>query len=105
MVGCPPCTMFSRLQELNQFIYRNNEVLMEKFQLGMEQSKRYVRFCTQVYEHQRKHGPFFLHKHPWLATSWNLDVVEGLLTHDDVRRVQTHLCQFGMTSRIRGGWQ
>ena len=102
VIGSPPCTMFSRFQELNKHMYRDNDVWMEKFQLGMEQAKRYVRFCTQVYEHQRKHGRFFLHEHPWLATSWTLDVIERLVAHDDVQRVQTHMCQFGMTSRIGG---
>ena len=102
VIGSPPCTMFSRLQELNKYMYRNSDVWLQKFQLGMEQAKRYVRFCTQVYEHQRKHGRYFLHEHPWLATSWSMDVIERLLSHDDVQRVQTHMCQFGMTSRTGG---
>ena len=102
IIGSPPCTMFSRLQELNKFMYRNSAVWMEKFQLGMEQAKRYVRFCTQVYEHQRKNGRLFLHEHPWLATSWQMTEIENLLAHEDVQRVQTHMCQFGMTSRIGG---
>jgi hypothetical protein len=102
VIGSPPCTMFSRLQELNKYMYRNDKLWMEKFQLGMEQAKRYVRFCTQVYEHQRKHGRFFVHEHPWLATSWSMPEIEKLLKYDDVQRVQTHMCQFGMVSRIGG---
>jgi hypothetical protein len=94
--------MFSRLQELNKFMHRNSDVWLQKFQLGMEQAKRYVRFCTQVYEHQRKHGRYLLHQHPWLATRGTMDVIDRLLSHDDVQRVQTHMCQFGMTSRIGG---
>ena len=53
IIGSPPCTLFSRLQELNKHMYRNNEAWLEKFQIAMEQAKRYVRFCVQVYEHQR----------------------------------------------------
>ena len=94
--------MFSRLQEMDKFMYRNSAVWMERFQLGMEQAKRYVRFCTQVYEHQRKNGRLFLHEHPWLATVWQLTEIENLLAHDDVQRVPTHMCKFGMTSRIGG---
>ena len=41
-----------------------------------------------------------MHEHPWLATSWNLDFVNKLLTNDDVQCVQTHMCQFGMTAPI-----
>ena len=40
VIGSPQCTMFSRLQELNKFMYRNSAVWMEKSQLGMEQAKR-----------------------------------------------------------------
>ena len=94
--------MFSRLQELNKHMYRNSTQWLEQFQLRMEQAKRYVRFCTQIYEYQRKQGRFFLHEHPWLATSWSLNEITNLLKHDDVLRVQTHMCQFGMTSRIGG---
>ena len=81
-------------------MYGNDKLWMEKFQLGMEQAKRYDRFCTQIYEHQRKHGRYFLHEHSWLATSWAMHEIDKLLSYDDVQRVQTHMCQFGMVSRI-----
>ena len=68
----------------------------------MEQAKRYVRFCTQVYGRQRTHGRYFPHEHPWLVTIWTLDVIDRLLSRDDVQRVQTHMCQFGMASHIGG---
>ena len=45
-IGSPPCTMCSSLQELNKFMHRSSDVWMQKFQIGMEQAKRYVRFCT-----------------------------------------------------------
>ena len=83
-------------------MYCDDKIWMEKIQLGMEQAKKYVRFINQVYEHQRKHGRFFLHEHPWLATSWSMHEIEKLLKYDDVQRVQTHMCQFGMLSRIGG---
>jgi hypothetical protein len=31
VIGSPPCTMFSRLQELNKFMYRNSDVWLQKF--------------------------------------------------------------------------
>ena len=55
VIGSPPCTMFFRLQEFSKYMYRDDKIWMENSQLGMEQAKRYARFCTQVYEHQRKH--------------------------------------------------
>jgi hypothetical protein len=48
IIGSPPCTFFSRLQELNKHMYKNNELWMAKFSEGIEQAKRYVRFCTKL---------------------------------------------------------
>ena len=49
VIGSPPCTLFPRLQELNKHMYRNDAVWMAKFQEGIEQAKRYVRFCANIY--------------------------------------------------------
>ena len=37
-----------------------------------------------------------------MATSWSLSEIDPLLAHDDVQKIQTHMCQFGMTSRTKG---
>jgi hypothetical protein len=42
VIGSPPCTLFSKLQELNKFMYKDNRMWMLKFQERMEQAKRYV---------------------------------------------------------------
>ena len=83
-------------------MYKDSREWMAKFQDRMQQAKRYVKFCVDIYNHQRSQGRFLLHEHPWLATSRALDCVEKIMAQDDVRRVQTHLCQFGMMSRIGG---
>ena len=61
VIGPPPCTMFSRLQELNKFVYKNNGEWMQRFEELLGQAKRYVRFCAAIYEHQRAHRQYFLH--------------------------------------------
>ena len=75
---------------------------MENIQLRMDQAKRYVKLCTEIYEHQRKNGRFFLHEHPWMATSWKLECITKLENYEDVRKVKTHMCQLGTVSRIAG---
>ena len=100
VIGSPPCTMFSQLQELNKYMYRNDQLWMQKFQLGVERAKRHIRFCAGVYEYQRQQGRYFLHEHPWLATSWALDCIDKLVGCDDVRLVRTDMCQFGMVTRV-----
>ena len=72
---------------------------MRKFREKMEQAKRYVKLCTEVYAYQRKNGKYLLHEHPWLATSWDLECIAKIKNMEDVRTVQTHMCQFGMTAR------
>ena len=48
VIGSPPCTLFSQLQELNKHMYRDSLVWMEKFRERMAQAKRYVKFCTEI---------------------------------------------------------
>ena len=75
---------------------------MLKFSERMEQAKRYVEFCTEIYRLQIDNGRYFLHEHPYLATSWGLDCIGNIMAREDVTRVLTHMCQFGMTSHIGG---
>ena len=102
VIGSPPCTFFSRLQELNKHMYKNDAMWMAKFNENMEQAKRYVRFCIKIYNHQRACGRYFLHEHPWMATSWGLPEMTKLIDQSDVERVRTDMCQFGMMSRTAG---
>ena len=70
VIGSPPCTLFSKLQELNKFMYKDNQMWMFKFQERMEQAKRNVEFCAKVYQYQIDNNRYVLHEHPYLATSW-----------------------------------
>ena len=94
--------IFSILQQINQFMDKDSQMWMLKFQERMEQAKRYVEFCAKVYKFQIDNGRYFLHEHPYLATSWGLDCIAKLMNREDVTRVLTHMCQFGMTSRAGG---
>ena len=49
-IGSPPCTLFSKLQGFNKFVYKDHQMWMLKFQERMEQSKRYVELSTKVYQ-------------------------------------------------------
>ena len=60
VIGSPPCTFFSRLQELNKCMYRNDKLWMSEFAKNIEQAKRHVRFCAKRYEHQRQACRIFL---------------------------------------------
>jgi hypothetical protein len=102
VIGSPPCTYFSRLQELNKHMYKDSKAWMDKFEANLERAKRHVRFCIKIYKYQKDHGRYFLHEHPWLATSWTLPEMTKLEAENDVQRVRTDMCQFGMMSRVGG---
>lgn len=80
-------------------MYKDNKIWMLKFQDRMNQAKRHVEFCAEVYKHQRGAGKYFLREHPWLATSWKLNCIARLERCEDVTKVMCHMCQFGMKSR------
>ena len=94
--------ILSRCKDLNQFIDKNDKLWMAKFTNRTEQAKRHVRSCAIIYEQQRQVGRFFLHEHPWMASSWALDRMIKLEGYAGVRKIRADMCQFGMTTRIGG---
>ena len=105
IIGSPPCTFFSTLPYLNLHLHRDDPEWLGKFMANLEKAKRHVKFCFEIYQHQREQGRFFLHEHPWLASSWKLDCVEKMERQPDIMKVRTDMCQFGMVSHIESKTQ
>ena len=105
LIGSPPCTYFSVLQELNKAVHGDKPGWQERLDIEKDKAIRHVEFCCVLYKHQIKQGRHFLHEHPWTARSWQLPCVRELLRHPSVEIAQGHMCQFRMTSHIdkRGG--
>ena len=91
VIGSPMCTMFSRLQQMN---FSNMDP--EKRNRMMKDARDHLAFSMAVYQLQMDNGMYFLHEHPWTATSWDEDFVKRLLERDGVTRVRGDMCQFGM---------
>ena len=84
VIGSPPCTYFSMLNELNKHLHRGDPAWLQRFDQNLEKFERHVRFCCSIYEHRLRQGRYFLHEHPWLARpsgGWN---AYGRLKHDRV---------------------
>ena len=79
VIGSPPCTHFSMLQELNIAVHGKNVEWMRKFEEAKRKAVRHVEFCCKIYEFQLGQQRHFLHEHPWSARSWKLPGVEELL--------------------------
>ena len=73
VVGSPPCTYFSALQELNKCLCKDAPVWMEKCDDNLRKVKRHIKCCCSMYRYQIEGNTYFLHERPWLARSWSLD--------------------------------
>ena len=102
IIGSPPCTYFSVLNELNKHLHRNDAIWMQNFDDNLRKAKRHVRFCVSLYKHQVQNRRYFLHEHPWLARSWSMDCIEELERMPGVERVRLDMCQYVMKSHIHG---
>lgn len=67
VIGSPPRTYVSALQELNKHLYGGDARWIQKFDDNLRKAKRHVAFCCKIYVHQAKNNRYFLHEHTWLA--------------------------------------
>ena len=102
LIGSPPCTYFSVLNELNKYLNRNDPRWLSKFDEHLAKAKRHVKFCTDLYKHQASCNRYFLHEHPWSARSWRLPCVEEVSKLPGIATVRFDMCQFGMLSHWEG---
>ena len=100
LIGSPPCTYFSMLQELSKAVQKDNAEWNQRFQANLEKAKRHVKFCCSLYKLQSSSGRYFLHEHPWTARSWKLQCIEEVGNLPGAQKVQTHMCRFGMESHV-----
>ena len=98
IIGSPPCTLFSNLQELNKHVHRHDESWMRAFEERRREAVMHLQFCALLYNYQLRHGYHFLHEHPWSAKSWMIPEIQELLNKPNVELVETHMCRFGMES-------
>ena len=99
LVGSPPCTAFSSLQNFLRCLPGGNE----KVDRAIEAAKIHVEFCIKLYKYQIREGRYFLHEHPMTASSWRLERVEEISRSPLVYKTKTHMCRFGMKSEDEQG--
>ena len=66
LIACPPCTLFSTLQNLNPA--KDSEA----FKKACSQAAAYIRFSIELVELQLVGGRYFPFEHPRSATCWEL---------------------------------
>ena len=91
VLGAPPCTVFSSMQNINQKHHGTPE-WQNRFAEGLT----LLQFSVEVYWDQISRGKFFLHEHPATASSWELSVIRDLAEHPGVTTVTGDMCRWGM---------
>ena len=94
LLGAPPCTVFSPMQNINQK-HHIGDAWEKKKQDGMD----LLLFATQCYWDQIERGMFFLHEHPATASSWGLNALQELEAYPGIHVVTADMCRWGMRVR------
>ena len=100
LVGSPPCTKFSNLQNLN-LAFRGDE-WKNKFLVDREKDVEHLKFCCKLYKMQRALGRYYLHEHPDSASSWSVDCISDMLKEEGTLRVVGDQCQYGLVTTKKG---
>ena len=97
VVGSPPCTMFSSLQNSNR------KRGTTEWKSRRRTAEVLLTFAAAVYKMQVLAGRHFLHEHPAGATSWSHPSMTKLLATSGVGAVVAHQCAYGLQSSTPGG--
>ena len=98
LIGSPMCSAFSQIQGINFAKMTTQEV-----HKVIEYGTRHLEFCAKLYRIQHENGLYFLHEHPYGASSWKNLVIQDLLTTPGIIKVKSHMCAFGMKDRDHQG--
>ena len=100
LIGSPPCTPFSTLQNISKH-KRDPAIVAEEMRVGV----MHLRFCMSLYLLQIAGGRFFIHEHPSRATSWEDVEVVKIAAMEGVGTASVDMCCYGMkveTGNVRG---
>ena len=91
LIGSPCCKQFSTWQALNRFRHGDSD----EAKRALVEAKVHIDFVMSLYQEQVDGGRYFLHEHPYWATSWQMEKVQTLLDVPKVQKVRADQCQFG----------
>ena len=101
LICSPPCTEFSRLQNLN--LATQGDAWRKEFEAELEKAKEHVRFCTSLMREQMAAGRHFLFEHPAWATSWDMPELQALAFSPGVHWTRADQCMYGLTAATDDG--
>ena len=91
LIGSPPCTAFSPLQNLSRA--KRDPVIV---QAELEAGRVHLAFSMRLYMMQIEAGRFFVHEHPHDAASWSGEVVMKVASIPGAETAVVDMCAYGM---------
>ena len=99
VIGSPPCTAWSNLQNLNKCRPGG----AQKVEEAQQRAKIHLDFSAKVYRAQMRAGRYFIHEHPQSASSWKVASIQELADSPMVVKAYANMCAFGMMSKDKEG--
>ena len=78
LIGCPPCTLFSTLQDLARAKHGHRDGWLEGRELLYQKACRHLEVCAKLYNFHISRGRFFVHAHPWSASAWQIPCIHEI---------------------------
>ena len=94
LVTSPPCTMYSRLQQL----WNVKNMSPEEYNRRKAIADEYLQFSHTCNKVQHNAGRSFAHEHPAGASSWKEDSTQAVLNLPGMYNALFDQCQFGLVS-------
>ncbi len=98
VIGSPPCTALSTMQNLSKDKRVPRAVEGER-----RAAEEHIRFCLRMYMIQLEGRRFFIHEHPIGASSWRMREMMELMAKGCVDAANVDMCQFGMKAKDKDG--
>jgi hypothetical protein len=95
LIGSPMCTAFSTLQRMNPNDKNKTAKWLE--------AKEHIKFVVELYREQVKGGRWFLHEHPAMASSWDLEEMKNMEKEEGVKISIADQCMYGLETWTAGG--
>ena len=80
LIGSPMCKSFSKLMNWNW-----KKMRPEVRHAMIKEGKEHLQFCMTLYQIQAENGFYFLHEHPYSASSWKEPCVEEVMAMEKSR--------------------
>ncbi len=99
LVGSPECKQFCTFQAINAARSSDRGAVDRAKTAAIV----HINFVCELYQEQIDGGRYFVHEHPYWATSWQLQAVEKIMNQDGVERVRGDQCQYGARTQEDDG--